>query len=238
MRRLRKTIADHHGLNRWFEDRLAGYVRFAYDSSTFDRVGFDNMDACVARGEPVIMAAWHQRLVLAGVMFPVQAGRVTSLTTSARAGRLAGQLLNRFGFETVPMYTHRRHVKLSREVLRKIQSGSSIAIAVDGPGGPARVASHVPLMWARSSGCRIFTVAFSSKPAVTLPTWDRLMVPLPWSTGALRCLEWTETVSRDADDREVERLRLSLEARLDEVTDQADRAVGRTPKPVPKLPRS
>lgn len=235
---LRKRIADHPGVNRWTEDRLAAYVRFAYRTSSYDRTGFEEMDACVARGEPVIMVLWHQRLVMAGYTFPVELGPITSLTTSARAGRLAGQLLNRFGYDTVPMSSHKRHVSLSREVLRRIKNGSSIGIAVDGPGGPPRVASSVPLIWARVSGCRIFAVSFASSRVITLPTWDKLMLPAPWSRGALRCREWTETVPRAADEAELERLRLSLEATIDAVTDEADRAVGRTPDVIAKRPRA
>ncbi|WP_050931479.1 lysophospholipid acyltransferase family protein [Aestuariivita boseongensis] len=237
MASLRKRIADHPGLNRWTEDRLADYVRFAHRTSDYARLGFDRMDACVAAGEPVIMVLWHQRLVMAGYTFPVHLGPISSLTTSARAGRLAGQVLNRFGYDTVPMSSHQRHVTLSREVLRRIKAGSSIGIAVDGPGGPARVASQVPLIWARVSGCRVFAVAYSSSRVIKLPTWDKLMLPVPWSRGVLTCQEWTETVPRDADDAELERLRLSLEATLDHVTDAADRAVGRKLEVFPKLPR-
>ena len=230
---LRKRIADHPGLNRWVEDRLAAYVRMSHRTSQFDRQGFEDMDACIARGEPVIMCLWHQRLVMAGYTFPVDLGRISSLTTSARAGRLAGQVLNRFGYETVPMSSHKRHVSLSREVLRRIKSGSSIGIAVDGPGGPARIASTVPLMWARVSGCRVFCVAWSANRVMRLPTWDALMLPSPKSRGAMRCLEWTQTVPRDADDTEVERLRQNLEDTINAVTDAADAACGRPVKPAP-----
>lgn len=234
---LRKRIADHPGVNRWTEDRLAGYVRFAHRTSQIERVGFEEMDACVARGEPIIMALWHQRLVMAGYMFPVALGPISSLTTSARAGRLAGQLLNRFGYDTVPMSSHKRHVTLSREVLRRIRAGSSIGIAVDGPGGPARVASTVPLMWARVSGCRIFAVSFAADRVIKLPTWDKLILPMPWSRGVLTCQEWNGRIDRDADEAEIERQRLSLEATIDAVTDDGDRRVGRKIKPLPKLPR-
>ena len=42
------------------------------------------------------------------------------------------------------------------EVLRRMKEGVSIAIAADGPRGPERVSSTVPLVWARSSGKRVF----------------------------------------------------------------------------------
>ncbi len=235
---LRKRIADDPRVNRWVEDRLAGYVRSCHDSSQFERRGFEEMDACVAQGEPIIMALWHQRLVMAGYIFPVHLGPISSLTTSARAGRLAGEVLNRFGYDTVPMSSHKRHVTLSREVLRRIKSGSSIGIAADGPGGPPRVCSEVPLIWARVSGCRVFAVSFSANRVIKLPTWDRLMLPTPKSRGIFTCREWTGSVPRDADAGEIERLRLDLEATIDAVTDEADAAVGRKLDKAAKLPRS
>lgn len=228
MSSLRKRIADHPGLNRWVEDRLAGYVRWCFRTSKFTRTGFDAMDACVAAGEPVIMCLWHQRLVMAGYIFPVSSGPISSLTTSARAGRLAGQVLNRFGYDTVPMSSHKRHVSLSREVLRRIKAGSSIGIAADGPGGPARIASDVPLIWARVSGCRVFCVSWSANRVLHMPTWDRLMLPVPFSQGTILCQEWHGAVPRGARAAEIETLRQSFQATLNAVTDAADTAAGRS----------
>ena len=50
-----------------------------------------------------------------------------------------------------------------------------------------------------------------------------------WTRGAFRCREWVEPVTGYPDEAEMERLRQSLEAALNEVTDEADRAVGRRP---------
>ena len=58
---LRKRIADSPRFNRTIEGLFAAYVRFAYRSSRWQRSGFEEMDACVKRGEPVIFVLWHQR---------------------------------------------------------------------------------------------------------------------------------------------------------------------------------
>ncbi|AFO89879.1 DUF374 domain-containing protein [Phaeobacter inhibens] len=224
---LRKKIADSPKVNRAVEALLAGYVRFAYRTSRWERRGFEEMDACVASGEPVIFVLWHQRLIMAPYLFDTSLGRICALTSAARAGRLAGQILVRLGFETIPMSSHKRHVALSREVLRRTKEGCSIGIAADGPRGPARVSSGVPITWARMTGCRVFTVAFAERKVIKLPTWDRQMLPLPFSRGVLLCQEWTEEVPKKPSDEQAEKLRLRLEASLDEITDRADAAVER-----------
>ncbi len=229
---LRKRIADSPRFNRTIEGLFAAYVRFAYRTSRWQRSGFEEMDACVKRGEPVIFVLWHQRLIMAPYLFDTSLGRICALTSAARAGRLAGQILVRLGFETIPMSSHKRHVALSREVLRRTKEGCSIGIAADGPRGPARISSGVPITWARMTGCRVFTVAFAEKKVLKLPTWDKQMLPLPFSRGVLICQEWQETVPKKPTDGEAEALRQSLEKALDQITDKADQAAGRAPDPI------
>jgi lysophospholipid acyltransferase (LPLAT)-like uncharacterized protein len=85
------------------------------------------------------------------------------------------------------------------------------------------------------TSCRVFTVAFAEKKVMKLPTWDKQMLPLPFSSGVLMCQEWTEAVPKRPSDEEAEALRQSLEACLDDITDKADRAAGRTPDAIKSL---
>ncbi|MBK0329462.1 DUF374 domain-containing protein [Rhodobacteraceae bacterium F11138] len=219
---LRKKIADSAWFNNTIEGGFAAYIRFAHHTSKWQRIGFEDMDDAVRSGDAIIMALWHQRLMMSPYMFDSTLGPFCSLTSSARAGSMVGRLLGRFGFDTVPMSSHKRHVALSRTVLGKIRDGYSIGIACDGPRGPARIASTVPLVWARASGKRIFVVSYSARRQITLPTWDHLTLPAPFTSGVLMCQEWTQQVPRKASEDQIETLRLDLQAALDEVTDAAD----------------
>lgn len=224
---LRKKIADSTWFNTAVEGAFAAYIRFAYRTSRWQRQGFEAMDAVLAEGEPVIMVLWHQRLTMAPYLFNMKLGKICSLTSAARAGRMAGQVQMRFGYGTIAMSSHKRHVTLSREVLGRMRDGWSIGIAADGPRGPARVASTVPLVWARTSGKRIFVVSFSARRVIAFPTWDKMWLPAPFTRGVLNCREWQETVPRRPTDEETEALRQKLEAALDAVADAADAAAGR-----------
>ena len=68
-------------------------------------------------------------------------------------------------------------------------------------------------------------MAFSARPARRLRSWDRTLVPLPFSKGLYLYgdLMW---VPRKADEEEQERFRVSLEQELDRLTDEADEQVG------------
>jgi lysophospholipid acyltransferase (LPLAT)-like uncharacterized protein len=224
---LRRKIANSAAFNRFVEGLFAAYIRFAYRTSKWQRTGFEPLDEAIANGEPVIVALWHQRLLMSPYLFDASKGKICSLTSAARAGRMAGQVQARFGFETLAMSAKGSRVTMSRVVLRKIRDGYSIGIATDGPSGPARVASTVPLVWARASGCRVFTLSFSARKIIQFPTWDKMMLPAPWTKGVLMCREWSETVPRKITDAQTEVLRLKLEQALNDVTDASDRAIGR-----------
>ena len=232
---LRKKIADSRGFSRVVTGLFAVYIRFAHATSRWQRQGFEAMDAAVRAGEPVVFVVWHQRLMMAPYMFDVSLGPICSLTSGGRAGRMVGVLLGRFGWQNVSMESRKRHVTLSRVVLQKMRQGISVGIAADGPRGPARVSSTVPLTWARSAGCRVFVVSFSANRVVEFPSWDRMWLPAPFSRGVFLCREWAGEVPRKAGAEEVEALRQDFEASLEAVTTDSDRLAGR-PAPAQRAP--
>ena len=224
---LRRKIIDSEAYARCVTGLISGYLRVAYHTSKWQRIGFEPMDEAVKNGDPIIFVLWHQRLVMSPYMFDVSLGKFCSLTSTGRGGTMIGKLLGRFGFETVSMSSHKRHVALSREVLGRIRNGYSIGIAADGPRGPARKSSNVPLIWGRVSGKRIFVLSYASRGAFLLPTWDKNMVPKPFTKGVFTCEEWVQPIPRKGTDAEYEALRVDLETALNAVTDASDVACGR-----------
>ncbi len=227
---LRKKIADSEAVLNWAARRIASYIRMVHRNTSWQRLGFEEMDKLVEQGEPVIVVLWHQRLTQSPYLFPLDKGRVCTITSAARAGSMVGRVQKLFGMDSIAMTSRKRHVALSREVLGMIKQGISIGIAADGPRGPERVLSTVPLVWARTSGKRVFGITFSTRYGCEAGTWDRMLLPRPWrNQGVFLCREWTETVPRKASEEQIETLRQSLEHHMNDITAEADRMVGREP---------
>jgi lysophospholipid acyltransferase (LPLAT)-like uncharacterized protein len=226
---LRQRLADSERLNAWLARRIAGYIRFVYRTSRWQRIGYEELDALVERGETVVVALWHQRVVMTPYFFPLHLGPGGSVTSSARAGSMVGRVQREFGLISVPMTSRAHNVALSRKVLKMLHGGITVGFAVDGPRGPARVATPVPLAWARSAGKRIFVISYSVRNGWEANTWDRTLIPRPWTEGVFLCREWEETVPRKLSEAETERLRQSLEDKMNAVTAEADAMMGRTP---------
>jgi hypothetical protein len=68
-----------------------------------------------------------------------------------------------------------------RGLVRRLTEGTTVAVLVDGPRGPARVAKTGIVSIAHLSGLPIQPVAFSARPAIRLRSWDRSLVPLPFA---------------------------------------------------------
>lgn len=225
LRTLRRRIADSPRLNAWIAAKTARHIERCHLRTDWQTEGLEELRAA-AQVAPVIYVTWHQRLLLAPLLVRAAGVRpLSTLTSGARAGRMAGDIINHFGFDTLAMSSHKRHVALSREVLRRYRSGHSLGIAADGPRGPAEVCSTVPLVWARLTGARIFCGAAALRHRWHLPTWDRMILPRGRSQGAMVVREWPGEVPKGADDATLERLRQDLERTLAEVNQAADQRI-------------
>lgn len=226
-----KHIANNRFLNAAVAKLFAVYIWLVWSTSRWQIEGMDDMREHLAGNDPLIAALWHQRLLMSPYLFPRDSGAICSLTSEARGGRLAGQVQKQFGFDTIAMAKSKRHVALSREVVRKMAGGASIGIAVDGPKGPNKQAQTVPLLWARMSGKPIFLVTYSTRHNRCLNTWDQAMLPRPFTRGVILCEKFNLSIPRKADAAQMEDIRQKLQDQLNALTARADSIVGHNVKP-------
>ena len=66
-----------------------------------------------------------------------------------------------------------------------LADGCATALAVDGPGGPARVVKRGALELAVRTGLPIVAIRFEYSRALRLPGWDRKWMPVPGSHVAV-----------------------------------------------------
>jgi lysophospholipid acyltransferase (LPLAT)-like uncharacterized protein len=66
-------------------------------------------------------------------------------------------------------------------LVRQHSEGATVAVLVDGPRGPARVAKTGIVSLARLGNSPIQPVAFSARPALRLASWDQSLLPLPFA---------------------------------------------------------
>lgn len=190
------------------------------------RLGFRGKEVLdAARHDPgrYILAFWHSRYVMMPYCYP--GPRLVVLLSQHNDAEMLARILSRFDLDVSRGSTTRGGAAGLRSIVRKAREGSDVGIAPDGPRGPRRKAAPGVIAVARLSGLPIIPVTFSAAPARRLGTWDRTLLPWPFSRGLFVYGDPLQ-VPRDADDAEQERLRVALERELNRITDLADRETG------------
>jgi hypothetical protein len=204
--------------------RLAGALLFLHRSTLrVERVHFDRYVRLKARGVPILFALWHGRMFLS-----IQAHRQEGIVTMASRsndGEIIAGWLERNGYSVVRGSSTRGGSEALREMVRRVRSGRAAALTVDGPTGPPREVQPGIVQLARLTGGWILPITSSSARPRFLSSWDRYLLPKPFSANVVLYGEPfpIDAANSDADAQE------RIANALDEATREADRALGITP---------
>jgi lysophospholipid acyltransferase (LPLAT)-like uncharacterized protein len=222
-----KHTGRRPGVQRALASVAARHIGLVKTTTRWQTVNGEAAAQAWAGDTPVIVAFWHNRLMLMPYCWPSREP-FHMLISSHPDGQLIARTVAHFGIETIAGSSRRGGSEALRNLVRKIKAGESVGITPDGPRGPRMHARDGALVLARLTGAPILPAAASVSRRAVLRTWDRLIVPMPFSRGAM---VWGTPVNipRDADDADLERYRTVLEAELTRVTNAADAAVGASP---------
>jgi hypothetical protein len=184
----------------------------------------DELFARWARGERVILAFWHDRLVLMPCVANRFAQRVCIMVSRHRDGELITRAVRPLGVETARGSSTRGWAGGLKALLRAYRAGANLAFAPDGPRGPRHVAKSGVVQVARATGAVIVPLGAAARWARRIGSWDRLIVPLPGSRVVYQAGS-SFTVAADADAEAVETARAALERELTRVTAAAEAAL-------------
>jgi hypothetical protein len=201
---------------QWFLSAIgAGYVLLVRWTSRVDR-------PAPPAGGPFIIAMWHGRLAM---LHQLRFGNhaLVALISGHRDGQLISKCAWYYGIRTVTGSTTRGGSGAIRQLIRLAREGHSLFITPDGPRGPRMRVNKGIIDIARLSGLPILPAAISSSGGKELDTWDRFLVPVPFSRITIR---WGEPfpVTEDSDAAAVG---AQLEADLTLLQRAADHAVDR-----------
>lgn len=169
----------------WFAAPLALLVRLYWRSVRLRVHGEENIEPLLASGERFIPCCWHQRQIFALCFVRRLRSRgVTpgALVSPSKDGELAARLLRHLRVTAVRGSGRRSGALAMRDMYVAIKEQDlSPLIAPDGSTGPAHEFKPGAIMLARLSGSPVIPVSFACSRGTRLRTWDRLLVPWPFS---------------------------------------------------------
>jgi lysophospholipid acyltransferase (LPLAT)-like uncharacterized protein len=120
-------------------------------------------------------------MALWGIEMARRGRPVTVLTSPSRDGQIFARFVRKLGVRTVKGSSSRGGAQGMLALVRALREGHHIGIVVDGPRGPRGTVKPGVIWLAQRSGAPIFPVAARVRPTITLPTWDRAEIPVPFA---------------------------------------------------------
>jgi hypothetical protein len=174
----------------------------------------------------LIAAVWHQRFLPAlAYVTKFRKFKPNVMISQSSDGELIASLASRLGLVPVRGSSTRGGREALMAMLRAIKKNPGVIHIVDGPTGPKGVVKPGLTAMAQVTGAPIFPVIISAEKAWVMRSWDRFLVPKPFSTVTIR---WGEplVVPRGTRLDQLEAFRKQVERLLLEAHAQADRQSG------------
>ena len=224
-----RRIIRHDRIRRVLSWLAARYMRLVYATGRWTEIGGETPRRFWAEGTPYIGCFWHGRLMMMPFLRPPR-GDVFMLISRHRDGQLIARTVSHFNIDTIAGSTSKGGSAALRAMVKAIKDGANVNITPDGPRGPRMRAGSGIVALARLSGAPILPATFAARRCWILGSWDRFVVPLPFSRGELRWGQPIE-VPADADAPALEEIRMRVENELNDITRMADLSCDATPIP-------
>jgi lysophospholipid acyltransferase (LPLAT)-like uncharacterized protein len=173
---------------------------------------------------PLVYSFWHNCIFPA--IYIWRNLRVRVMSSDSFDGEWTGRIIRKFGFVKVRGSSSRGAVRAVLNMRREIEQGWTVAFTIDGPRGPRYVAKPGPVFLARATGVPMVAFHIALENPWVLGTWDRCMIPKPFSRALMR-ISREIPVPPDADDAQREQSLAELQAALERVRDWAEANVSK-----------
>jgi lysophospholipid acyltransferase (LPLAT)-like uncharacterized protein len=218
--------------------RLLGFLLFLavclYRATLRIRLaGAENQTRAGAGGRPVVHVLWHQRMVPSILRFGWR--RVVTMASRSADGEIIATFLSLYGFHVVRGSSSRGGAPALKEMLDALLGTRRwAALTSDGPRGPARRSKPGIALLSETLDVPLLPVGASAGHPVFLRSWDRFLVPRPFS----RCVVvFGPPVARRAGEAE-EAFLARVDAAIDAATEEADAICGVASAPRERAPKA
>lgn len=141
--------------------------------------------------QPMIWTFWHNRMFVVPLLRVWHARHRTGavLSSASRDGAIIAAVMKSFGLKSVRGSSSRRGATALLALTETLEGGEDVAVTPDGPRGPRYKLGPGVVFLARQTGAGILPIHVEYSRALRLRSWDRFMIPLPFSEVRIVCGE-------------------------------------------------
>lgn len=161
-------------------------ILFISKSSRIKIYNMEVIEKIKKENKQIIFAFYHQELFLfIHYIKYYRYNRVAILASPSRDGDIAESVLKRFNFDIIRGSSRKWGLRGMIEMIKAIKAGSDVAFAIDGPIGPAHKTKPGILLISRRTNAVIIPISSWAVPNFKLSTWDRTLIPFPFSKACI-----------------------------------------------------
>jgi lysophospholipid acyltransferase (LPLAT)-like uncharacterized protein len=193
-------------------------------------------------GKGLLYASWHRGLFF--LIYFYRNLKFVVMASSSKDGELAAQATKRHGWIPVRGSSSYRGSEALREMLSLFNAGHRGGLVVDAPKGPPYISKMGIIVLAKRTGLPIIPVIWSADRCWRLRSWDRTLIPKPFSRIVLLYGSDFLWIPADASYEDCEAYRQQLGSILNRMMYQTDNFFNsseyddprqiRAPDPLPK----
>jgi lysophospholipid acyltransferase (LPLAT)-like uncharacterized protein len=169
-----------------------------------------------------IYCFWHRCVIPAAYRF--RNHQIAIMVSQSFDGELIARTVSRMGFRPVRGSSSRGGAGALLSMRTELEQGHSAVFTADGPRGPIYVAKPGPVALARHTGHKIMCFHMAVQNAWVLKSWDRMIIPKPFSRVVLHGSHSIQ-VPPDATDEQMAQLHQQMQSELDKAREGAERRV-------------
>lgn len=210
---------------------FAAWLKLCYATMHWTREGEDQARAVWAHEGGAILCFWHAAVPLAPHCWPQGPDRqdMRALISRSADGEFIALTVRKIGFPAIrgsskkltDTAKNKHGEQAFRDMIKWVRGGGGVAITPDGPRGPAEVMQAGAPTLARLTGAPVIFCGLAARPSLRAGSWDRTVIPLPFSRGAI-VWDGPRLAGREDD---LEALTADWAARLTAVTRRAQAIV-------------
>jgi lysophospholipid acyltransferase (LPLAT)-like uncharacterized protein len=159
-----------------------------------------------------IYCFWHQCVLPCTVYF--RRSHAVILISQSYDGELITRILRMFGFDAVRGSSSRGSREGLLGLARVLSSGRTAIFTADGPRGPIYQTKMGPIKLAQMTGAPIGCFHLEPERAWVMGSWDRFLVPKPFTRICVSWAQWTQ-VPTDLASEKFEHKRAELNAAIE-----------------------
>ncbi len=174
----------------------------------------EDVRAYMKKDVPVAIVLWHNRLFLAAeIVRRYRQGRPAyALVSASQDGAWLTAFFSLAGMRTVRGSSSRLGREAATALVEVLKAGYDVGITPDGPRGPRYELKAGGIIVARRTRAPMLLVGAEFESAWQLRSWDRFVIPKPFSRVRMRCevVMSEQLADRDAATAEIQARLLAL----------------------------